>query len=284
MRDGRAWEGVVDIPVNGRTRKPRQAGITMVIDKGLGLQETADWLALAGDVIDFLKLGFGTSVFYSRELLQRKVEICRQQAVSVYPGGTLAEVALLQGRFPSYLRYAYSLGIEAIEISDGTITLSPAQRRAAIKAAQSEGFTVITEVGKKALDEQLPIEDLWDQALLDLDAGASFVIVEARESGKGVGIYDAHGDLLEKALPFLEAVGSQERVIWEAPLKSQQEALIRLLGPNVSLGNISPGEVLALEALRVGLRADTLRVLLMQEEHPANETANGTVNGKLVSS
>jgi len=252
----------------------------MVIDKGLGLQETVDWLALVGDAVDFLKLGFGTSVFYSRELLRRKVQFCREQAVSVYPGGTLGEVAMLQGRFSAYLRHARSLGMDAIEISDGTIILSPAQRRSAIAAALDEGFTVITEVGKKAADEQLPIEELWDQVLLDLDAGASFVIVEARESGKGVGIFDNHGDLLGKALPFLEAVGSQERVIWEAPMKSQQEALIRLLGPNVSLGNIPPGEVLALEALRVGLRADTLRVLLIQDQR----LTNGPVNGKLLSS
>lgn len=262
LRAGRAWQGVLEhLPVSGRAEKPRSTGHTMVLDKGLGISATRDLLELAGEYIDLIKLGFGTSAFYPEHLLRQKIHMIRSHGVDVCPGGTFLEAALLQGRLPEYLARAEDLGFTCVEISDGTITLDQTTRSACLQLVKAAGFRVTTEVGKKDTAEQTSMLAMSHQISLDLSEGADQVIVEARESGRGVGIFDAAGELQPDLLfGLLGGILQPERIIWEAPLKSQQVELIRRFGPNVNLGNISPAEVIALEALRSGLRGDTLQL------------------------
>ena len=259
----KAWLGVFNFPLVGRAKKPRDRGITMVIDKGLGLTETRDLMALASDYIDFLKLTFGTSAFYSTQLLKEKVAMVRSHGVDIYPGGTFLEIAMLQGTLDQFLDRAKDLGFSTIEVSDGTIPMTMEERRTAILKAQGRGFRVITEVGKKDPAERVPQSKILEQVAQDLECGVFKVIVEGRESGKGVVIYDKDGHVDENELEGLaRGVADTNQLIWEAPLKNQQQALILRFGSNVNLGNVHPDEILALEALRVGLRGDTLKASL----------------------
>ena len=260
--EGRAWQDVVHMPIAGRLDKPRALGWTMVIDKGLSLTETENLLSVAADYIDVIKLAFGTSALYRRSLLEDKIRLIQGFGVGVMPGGTLGEIALCQGSWPAYLDQAARFGFDFLEISDGTIPLDGENRRAAIMTAREKGFSVISEVGKKHPEDQQPLEEEMHQALLDLACEARMVIIEGRESGKGIGIYDAQGGICDAGLNRLADGLPMEKVIWEAPLKPQQETMILRYGPNVNLGNIPPGDVLALEALRLGLRGDTLRMAM----------------------
>lgn len=264
---GRAWTDVCPPPVGGRREKPRDEGLSMVIDKGLGLWQTRDLLDLAGDYIDFIKLAFGTSAFYSREVLREKVRLGREHDVAVYPGGTFFEVALAQGSMKEFLREAAEFGMTHIEVSDGTIPMSPSLRRRVIKEVQAAGFRVVSEVGKKHPADRIPATNIREMIEADLELGVYKVIVEGRESGKGVVIYREDGSIDEDELDQLvRRVKDVNRLIFEAPLKGQQQDLILRFGPNVNLGNIQTGEILAVEALRVGLRGDTLRAALLT--HP----------------
>ncbi|MEW5960749.1 MAG: phosphosulfolactate synthase, partial [Chloroflexota bacterium] len=254
------------------TTKPREQGLTMVIDRCLGLHATEDLLTLTGDYIDQIKLSFGTTVFVDEDVLRRKLDMIRAYDIDVYPGGTLMEVTMIQGVYPQYLRRAKKLGFTAIEVSDGTITMSRPTRQDAIKRALDAGFKVMAEVGKKDPAIHLSPTEICDQVARDLTVGADKVIIEARESGKGVGIYDETGSLREDELrAILTGLGdNRSDVIWEAPLKHQQLALILRCGPNISLGNVIPRDVLGLETLRCGLRFETFRYIAqaMRETEP----------------
>jgi phosphosulfolactate synthase len=267
----KAWAEVFP-HLDERSSKPRQAGVTMVIDKGEGPNATADLLDVAGDFVDHWKLSFGTSALMNEALLREKVAMVRERNTLVYPGGTLTEFAIVQGLCQEYLQRAKALGFNGIEISDGTIELQPAARRDAILCALDLGLTVVAEVGKKDPRRQPTPEALAAQAVADIETGASWVIVEARESGQGVGVYAADGNVLSHDVDILVAGldGYLDRLIWEAPLKNQQEYLILRFGPDVSLGNIQPRDALAVEALRAGLRFETLRPMVekMEREEP----------------
>jgi phosphosulfolactate synthase len=262
----KAWAGILDFPHADRAPTPRRRGMTMVIDKGTGLTETRDLLELAGDYVDQIKLTFGTSAFYSTRLLRQKIELVKSYDLDIFPGGTFLELALLQGKLREFLERAKSLGFTGIEVSDGTITVPPDVRRDTIARARDMGFRlVVSEVGKKDPRDKVPELHLWTQVEEDLEAGAEFVIVEGRESGQGVVIYDAEGRILEDELEqMVSHVSDPGRLMWEAPNKPQQQELILRFGPNVNLGNVAPPDVLALEALRVGLRGDTLRLYFQQ--------------------
>lgn len=262
-REHKAWREAFEFPLPGREGKPRNRGLTMVIDKGMGLTEISDLLELGSDYIDFVKLTFGTSAFYSTRLLQQKISLVKSFGVDIFPGGTFLEIAVLQNRLGGYLQRAKELGFTFVEVSDGTIEMSPEIRRDAIRQAVDMGLKVISEVGKKDPREHLPEKRMHEQISSDLEYGAFRVIVEGRESGKGVVIYDSEGRVKADELERLvEGVPSPESLIWEAPLKNQQEQLIIRFGPNVNLGNIQPADVLSLEALRVGLRGDTLKACI----------------------
>ena len=256
----KAWEGVFTAPVAGRATKPRKTGYTMVIDKGLGLHVTSDLMAAAADYIDALKLTFGTSAFFDTDLLKQKTEIVRKAGVDIYPGGTFFEVAVWQKSVAKYLDRCHELGFTAVEISDGTIEMDAATRTKVIKAALKSGFKVITEVGKKDPKDAIGIPMMCAEVESDLALGVFKVIVEARESGKGVGVMDASGNVDAAEVEKITAgIKNPDNLIWEAPIKNQQLFFITRFGLNVSLGNIPPEDILALEALRIGLRGDTLK-------------------------
>jgi phosphosulfolactate synthase len=263
----KAWADVFS-HLNDRSHKPRVAGVTMVIDKCQGLTNMADLLALTGDYVDHWKLSFGTSALLDEDILRRKITLARDNALLVYPGGTLTEFAVLRGVYPEFVRRACQLGFNGLEISDGTIHLSLEVRRELIGMALEAGLTVVSEVGKKDPAEQPSAAKLAKQALLDFESGAAWVILEARESGKGVGVYGADGAVHEEDVETIAVMLNShlDRLIWEAPLKNQQEYLILRFGPDVGLGNIQPREVLATEALRAGLRFETLRPLVKEME------------------
>lgn len=256
----KAWNGCIEPPVIGRTEKPRTTGITMILDKGLGVYATEDLVDTAAAYVDFVKFSFGTSAFYTKDVCVEKTEVLTDAGIYVMPGGTFLEVAIWKNKYNDYLKQAKKLGFNAIEISDGTIEISAAARADAIKKAVDAGFCVLTEVGKKDPSEEIPISAMHEIIASDLKNGAFKVIVEAREAGKGVGIFDKDGKVKEEeADEILAGVENADDLLWEAPIKNQQEFLILKMGVNVSLGNIPPGDILALEALRQGLRGDTLK-------------------------
>lgn len=284
MHDGDAWLDILDFPYQNRSQRPRSTGLTMVIDKGLGLTDTRDLMELASGYVDHLKLTFGTSAFYQMRLLRQKIELVKSYGVHIFPGGTFLELALLQGRIIQYLDRARDLGFTGVEISDGTINIDEETRYNTIKLARTYGFDlVISEVGKKDPRDQGASRPLWEQVNDDLEAGSDIVIVEGRESGEGVVIYDDEGNILgDEVTQLVQHVTDAERLLWEAPQKKQQQELIMRFGPNVNLGNVQRDDVLALEALRVGLRGDTLRhyyLTLQGLQEPVKWPKAGAVQG-----
>jgi phosphosulfolactate synthase len=263
----KAWADVFT-HLDERSRKPRTLGVTMLIDKCQGPHATADLLAMTGDYIDHWKLSFGTSALLDEDLLRRKIAMVKEKNILVYPGGTLTEYAMVRGKWREFMRRALDLGFNGVEISDGTIHLAAGARREAIQFALDLGLTVVAEVGKKDPRAQPHAEELAELALTDFETGASWVIVEARESGKGVGIYGADGSVHEQDVDTISTALNSHlgQLIWEAPLKNQQEYFILRFGPDVSLGNIQPRDVLGVEALRAGLRFETLQPLVEQME------------------
>jgi phosphosulfolactate synthase len=232
----------------------------MVIDKGIGLHQLDDLLDIAADYIDVIKLTFGTSAFYDRKLLKEKNEEISDRGIEIMPGGTFLEVAVWQGVVDEYLGRAKDLGFSAIEVSDGTIEIGPKIRADVIKKCLDRGFRVITEVGKKDPKDIVPIALVHQLIAEDIEHGAFKVIIEAREAGRGVGIFDQDGRTRKDEIEnIIAGVANPDVLIWEAPLKNQQQDLIMRFGLNVNLGNIAAEEILALEALRQGVRGDTLK-------------------------
>lgn len=262
------WGLDLEFPLLDRRVKPRALGLTMVLDKGLGVNETKDLLELAGDYIDFLKLSFGTSALYSPEVLRKKIEVVKSYGVDIYPGGTFLEIALLQGKLDQFMERAKELGFTSIEVSDGTIDLDGGLRKRAIQKGVDLGFKVLTEIGKKDAQEVFHVKDMVELLNEDLENGAYRVIVEARESGT-VGIYNSNGDAdIDSLEVLLRGAPTPEVIMWEAPLKKQQVHLIKTLGNNVNLGNIAASDILAVEALRHGLRGDTFKESLSRYPLP----------------
>lgn len=260
MTQAKAWDGVFETDPEGRSIKPRRVGLSMVIDKNLGTRRLADLLETAGEVIDHIKFAFGSTIALDEKTIRTKLEMIRAKEIEVYPGGTLGEAAILQGVFPEFLKRARVLGFTMIEISDGTIAMTPRQRADVIARTLDNGLGVISEVGKKDPGQKLPVGAMQAQIAADLAQGASYVIIEAREGGKGIGIYDKDGAVDEPHLNALvEGLEDLERIVWEAPQCSQQGYLINRFGANANLGNIQPLDVLGLEAMRRGLRFETLR-------------------------
>lgn len=256
----KAWEDIIEMPVKGRTEKPRNSGVTMVIDKGMGFNRLQDLIQSAGDYIDIIKLTFGTSAFHNEDFLKEKNKLITSSYIDVMPGGTFLEVAVWQKCLEKYLDRAQELGFSAIEISDGTIEMGLPVRKKIIEKSLDREFKVITEVGKKDPQEALPFDVVHNLVKEDREAGAFKVIVEAREAGKGVGIYDIEGKVKDDEIEnIIAGIKDVNDLIWEAPIKNQQQTLIMRWGPNVNLGNIPPDDILALEALRQGVRGDTLK-------------------------
>lgn len=240
-----------------RAAKPRSSGLTHVLDKGLALVTLESLVETAGAHIDFIKLGWGTA--YVASGVKAKIALCADAGINACLGGTLFEIVVRQNRVDEYLRWLHRLGLEHIEVSNGALGM-PVERKQEFIRQLSGEFTVLSEVGSKDPDEPMVPSQWAEEMQADLEAGASIVIAEGRESGT-VGLFDSggavQGELVERVVQAVPA----ERIIFEAPRKDQQAWLIRRLGPDVNLGNIAPDEVLALETLRLGLRGDTTDLL-----------------------
>lgn len=249
----KAWDGVLRMPTQGRSTKPRKTGWTMVIDRGLGLCATRDLVQTAADYVDDVKLTFGTSGFYDSDLLKEKVKILTGAGVDVQPGGTIVEVAAWQGAFEKFLERAAEIGFTLIEVADGSVRMPDEQRRKIIQLVKSAGFKVTSEVGSKDPNEPKPMETLRRQIALDLECGVFKVLIEAKEGGVHTTIYDDFGNVKEDVVERIVAGFDPDSLVWEAPAKDQQQWLIRRFGVNVNLANIGTGDALALEALRNSL-------------------------------
>ncbi len=255
------WPQALCDPSGRRQAKPRTKGLTMVIDKGLGLHAFADLLTTSGEYIDIVKFGFGTSPLYPAPIIRSKIELADKHGITVIPGGTLLEAAVKLDLIPGFFRQVLALGFTGIEVSDGTIDLSRSLRNDLIRDAASMGLRVFTEYGKKLFGSRIDVYDFAVTAEQDWACGAELVTVEARESGKGVGLFDEHGSCRDGDLShILSVVPNLKSVLWEAPLKEQQVSLIKSLGPDVHLGNIPVQEVITLETMRRGLRSDTFEL------------------------
>jgi 2-phosphosulfolactate phosphatase len=245
--------------------KPRGAAITSVLDGGMGINEARDRIAVAGEWIDVVKLGWGTARLTPPAALRDKIQAYRAAGIKVCSGGTFLEIAFAQNRVGEFLEGARELGLAMVEVSNGVHPMSEEQKLGLIARARSSGFTVWSEVGRKDPDEdaRIGIDDRCFAIARELDAGADKVILEGRESGT-VGIYDRAGiPAVEMIQRIVERVGA-ERLVFEAPRKEQQLWMVRALGPAVNLGNVAPEEALALATLRTGLRGDTFREMHMQ--------------------
>ncbi|HEY2704285.1 MAG TPA: phosphosulfolactate synthase [Candidatus Dormibacteraeota bacterium] len=238
-----------------RSSKPRRAGITHVLDRGMPLPEMSALLDLCAGHVDVWKLGWGTAYLDPR--VADRVAILREHAVEACVGGTLLEVAWVQGAAERLLDWAEEAGFPCVEVSNGTRRLPLAAKRDLIERA-ARRFTVLAEVGAKQPDAPVHAFAWAEEAAGDLEAGATWVVAEGRESGT-VGLYSADGTVRAELVDALLRA-TRHRVIFEAPRKDQQAWFIRRLGADAGLGNVVPAEVLGLEALRLGLRADTIEL------------------------
>ncbi|MVP00168.1 phosphosulfolactate synthase [Paenibacillus lutrae] len=255
------WHPTLADPTRIRQAKPRTLGKTMVMDKGLGLHAYEDLLQSAGEHVDYIKLGFGTSALYPGEMLRRKIEMAKEYGIDIYPGGTFLEVAVRSGLVSSFFDTVTSLGFTCVEISDGTIEMDRTQRSELIVRGIQAGLKVVTEYGKKCWGSSVEVDELVATISGDIGMGAELVTIEARESGVGVGIFDEEGSCKDQELlHVLKKVPGPEVLLWEAPLKNQQIRLLEILGPGVHLGNVAPADIISLEALRRGLRSDTFHL------------------------
>lgn len=236
-----------------RPEKPRKEGITMVMDKGLSLREAEDFMSVGNLYTDFVKLGFGTSILTPH--FERKVQLYKKHDVVPYPGGTLFEAFIVRNMFGDYLDFLDKYEFEFVEVSDGSFEIEHGRKLEYIMRLAERG-TVISEVGSKKKNVVYTPDEWVSMMKSELEAGSVKVIAEARESGT-VGIYNDDGSANTGLICAISEHIGFDKVIWEAPLKSQQVWFINNFGANVNLGNIAPNEIIPLESLRCGLRGDT---------------------------
>ena len=242
----------LDLPA--RSVKPRDQGLTHVLDKGLSVAEVDGLMEVAGGSVDIVKLGWGTALATGN--LEPKLERYRAHGIPVVLGGTLTELAIQQGKVDELVAWLERLDIRHVEVSDGTITLEP-QRKQELIARLAERFTVLSEVGSKDATHVMAPYRWVEQIEGELAAGAWKVICEARESGTA-GIARLDGELREGLIDEIAHAIDPVRLVFEAPQKDQQVHLLKRFGADVNLGNIAPGDVLPLETMRLGLRSDTM--------------------------
>lgn len=241
-----------------RNTKPRNHGITMVMDKGLSIEEAKNFISIAAPHVDIVKLGFGTA--FVTPNLREKIEVYQSAGLPVYFGGTLFEAFLIRNQFQDYISICKDYSISYMEVSDGSIEIPHLEKCGYIEKLTKYG-TVLSEVGSKDAAHIIPPYKWIELMRAELAAGSTYVIAEARESGN-VGIYRGSGEVREGLVQEILTQIPEENIIWEAPQKQQQLYFLELIGCNVNLGNIAPSEVIALEAMRIGLRGDTFHLYL----------------------
>ena len=244
-----------------RTKKPREYGYTMAMDKGLSCREVEDFLSVAGDHIDIVKLGWGTSFVTPK--LKEKLQVYADAGIPTYFGGTLFEAFIARNQFDDYRKILDKYGMSYAEVSDGSIELDHDQKCEYVRQL-AEQVTVLSEVGSKDVEKIIPPYKWIELMQKELDAGAWKVIGEAREGGN-VGLFRSTGEVRSGLVEEILTKIPFEKIIWEAPIKAQQVWFIKLLGANVNLGNIAPNEVIPLETIRIGLRGDTFSHFMNQE-------------------
>jgi len=236
-----------------RTIKPRQKGLTMVMDKGLSLRQVEDFIEMGGAHTDLVKLGWVTS--YVTPNLKEKLALYKSAGIPVYFGGTLFEAFYIRGQVDEYLRVLDQYGMEYAEISDGSVEM-PSDVKCEFIHAFSKQLIVLSEVGSKDEAKIIPPYKWIKLMKMELEAGSWKVIGEARVGGN-VGLFRASGEVRQGLVEEILTEIPEEKIIWEAPQKSQQVWFVKLVGANVNVGNIAPNEVISLETIRLGLRGDT---------------------------
>jgi phosphosulfolactate synthase len=236
-----------------RPSKPRNSGITMVMDKGLSIREAEDFMSVGSEYTDYVKLGFGTSLITPG--FEKKIKLYKKAGVTPYFGGTLFEAFIIRDMFKEYIAFLDKYEIDLVEVSDGSYDFEHKRKLEYITRLAERG-TVISEVGSKKKNVVYTPDEWVGMMKSELTAGSVKVIAEARESGT-VGIYNEDGSVNNTIICGIADHVKLENVIWEAPLKSQQTWFIKNFGTNVNLGNIAPTEIIPLESLRLGLRGDT---------------------------
>jgi len=260
MHDSDGQHTFLDVPT--REGKPRDRGLTHVMDKGLNLREIEGLFDTAGEYVDIVKLGWGTS--YVTNNLEKKIALYRSFETPVVCGGTLFEAVYGRDKMDEFKAWLKEFRFSHVEISDGTLEI-PRERKLELIADFARDFTVLSEVGSKESSVEYTAEQ-WVQWLQEeLDAGAWKVITEARESGTA-GIFRPTGELRTGLVDELTHELDAGDLIFEAPTKAAQAWFVKHLGPEVNLGNIPPDEVIPLETLRLGLRADTIQEMLLSEQ------------------
>jgi phosphosulfolactate synthase len=256
MRMSDLYFGLKNMPE--RSQKPRNNGLSMVMDKGLALREVEDFLEVGAAYTDIVKLGFGTGILTPR--LDEKLQLYKDAGIPVYFGGTLFEAFLVRNQIGDFERLLEKTGVTHIEISDGSLEL-PHDEKCELISQFAKNYTVLSEVGSKDADKIIPPYEWIEQMETELAAGAWKVIGEARESGT-VGIFRNSGEVRSGLVAEIIRKIPIQDVIWEAPQKAQQVWFMQLYGSNVNLGNIAPHEVIPLETLRLGLRGDSFHFFL----------------------
>ncbi len=241
-----------------RTAKPRANGITMVMDKGLSVEEAKNFMSSSHPHVDIVKLGFGTA--YVTPNLKEKLAVYQSYEIPVYFGGTLFEAFLIRNQFEEYINVCKEFNVKYMEVSDGSISIPHAEKCGYIEKLTKHGI-VLSEVGSKDVTHIIPPYKWIELMKAELEAGSTYVIAEAREAGN-VGIYRSSGEVREGLVQEILTQIPEEKILWEAPQKAQQLYFLELIGCNVNLGNIAPSEVIALETMRIGLRSDTFELYL----------------------
>jgi len=250
----------LDVPT--REAKPRNRGLTHVIDKGLNLRDIEGLFDTAGEFVDIVKLGWGTS--YVTNNLEKKIALYRSFETPVVCGGTLFEAVYGRDKMDEFKAWLKEFRFSHVEISDGTLDI-PRDRKLELIAEFSRDFTVLSEVGSKDSDVVYAPYQWVEWIKEELEAGAWKVITEGREGGTA-GIFRSDGDMRTGLIDEIAHEISVDDVLFEAPTKSSQAWFVKQFGPNVNRGNIPPDEVIAVETLRLGLRADTLKEILLATE------------------
>ena len=246
---------MINLPnIPQRPSKPRESGLTMVMDKGLSYTEAQSLIDSSGQFIDIVKFGFGTALVTND--LNNKITLYKKNNIKVYLGGTLFEAFLVRNMFQEYCELVKKLELDTVEISDGSIKMEHDKKCEYINQLANQQICVFSEVGYKSSNKIMPPSKWIKLMQKEIDAGSWKVIAEARESGN-VGLYRSGGEVRSDLIEEILTKVPKDKILWEAPKKQQQVFFIKLLGANVNLGNIGTSDVIPLECLRLGLRGDT---------------------------